>query len=113
MSDRPDPVFAAQTELAFLRALCADRHVHAVLEAMMSALADYKWHDAEYAIVYQALSKVATGDKRPLREQLPAIATRMGFPDVDWDDYFGPHATPRRELFELLRKLAPGTRQQP
>jgi hypothetical protein len=111
MSDAPDPVFDAQTELAFLRALCADMRVHTVLEAMMAELADYKWHDAEYAIVYQALSKVATRDKRPLREQLPAIATRMGFPDVNWDHYFGPHAPPRQGLFELLRKLAPRARQ--
>jgi hypothetical protein len=45
-----------------------------------------------------------------LREQLPAIAARMGFPDVDWDNYFTTGTTiSEQKINEILRRLAATT----
>jgi hypothetical protein len=97
-------------ELALLRSLCVNTGAANPLGPIPSLLAGYKWHDADHAIVYEALRKVSSRDKRPLREQLPAIATRMGFPDVDWDNYFTISTTiPEQEINEILRKLVAST----
>jgi len=39
------------------------------------------------------------------REQLPAQATRMGFPDIDWDAFFGPGDSPQPDIDEAIRRL--------
>jgi hypothetical protein len=40
-----------------------------------------------------------------LQEQLPAQATRMGFPDVSWDNYFGPQSGAELDFGLLVREL--------
>lgn len=51
-------------------------------------LSMYHWLEPEHATVFQAIRAVAKGDHLRLRAELPAQATRMGFPDVDWPQYF-------------------------
>jgi hypothetical protein len=108
MPDSGHPNSIASLELAFLRALCASEDIRALFEEISPALRSLKWQDPDHAIVYDTLSKVPARDRRPLREQLPAIATRMGFPDMDWGNYFvaGAVEVPAREILEIARKLA-------
>ena len=73
------------------------------LEAI-EALRGYAWRDEEHRVVFEALARVRSNDAVPLREQLPAHATRMGFPDVEWNLYFEPNAG-QNDLRELLREL--------
>jgi len=97
-------------ELALLRAIFASSDLSSARGRIVSGLPGYKWHDADHAIVYEALRKVSSRDKRPLREQLPAIAARMGFPDVDWDNYFTTGTTiSEQKINEILRRLAATT----
>jgi hypothetical protein len=97
----------AALELTLLRSLCASRHLNAARARITPGLDDYQWHDEDHRIVYEALGKLSDRDKRPLREQLPVIATRMGFPDVDWENYFVTDATiTEEEVRKLARKLA-------
>lgn len=39
-------------------------------------------------MVFEALDRVRPADPAPLRDQLAAHATRMGFPEVPWELYF-------------------------
>jgi hypothetical protein len=113
MLDAGHPSFIVSLELALLRALCASAEVCASRDQIASAIPGYKWRDSEHAIVYEALCKVPNRDKRPLSEQLPVIATRMGFPDVEWEAYFVPPAVPNPEILELLRMLASTAAHRP
>jgi hypothetical protein len=51
-------------------------------------LAPHEWKDADHRIVFDALRRSPGREPALLREQLPAEATRLGFPDVDWTAYF-------------------------
>jgi hypothetical protein len=97
----------ASLELTLLRWICISAASDDARKRVLSALPGYKWHNADHAIVFDALKRVPDCDKRPLREQLPTIATRMGFPDIAWEDYFVASAPiSEEEFFEILRKLA-------
>jgi hypothetical protein len=94
-------------ELALLRWLCISGASDDARNRVLSALSGYKWHDADHAIVFDALGRIPDRDKRPAREQLPAIATRMGFPDIAWEDYFVASASLQEgEISQILHKLA-------
>jgi hypothetical protein len=60
--------------------------------AILTALQRHQWQDPEHRVVFEALTFLPGRNTKELREQLPAQATRMGFPDVDWDEYFSPRA---------------------
>ncbi len=54
----------------------------------MRELSNHVWQDAEHRVVFEAIQRLSSSDPKLLQEQLPAQATRMGFPDVSWDNYF-------------------------
>jgi hypothetical protein len=94
-------------ELTLLRWLCVSAASDDARSRALSGLQKYGWCDQDHAIVFDALRKVPGRDKRPLREQLPVIATRMGFPDIAWEDYFMVSAPiPEEGILAILRKLA-------
>jgi NAD(P)H-dependent FMN reductase len=96
----------ASLELALLRWLCVSATSDDSRSRILSALPGHKWRDADHAIVFDALRRIPDRDNRPLREQLPAIATRMGFPDIAWEDYFVVSAPVSEEgIPAILRKL--------
>jgi hypothetical protein len=113
MPDSAQPNYISSLELALLQALCASVDVHAVLEHGTSIPTGFEWQNPDHGIVYAALCKVPNRDRRPLREQLPAIATRMGFPDIDWEAYFvaGAAVVAEQEILEIVRKLVAASTQ--
>jgi hypothetical protein len=62
--------------------------------AVLELLA-HPWQDAEHRIVFEALARLPGRDAAELQRQLPAQATRMGFPDVEWQAYFSTDPEPR------------------
>jgi hypothetical protein len=68
----------------------------------IALLRGYDWHDSEHRIVFEAFERLQGRNNSELREQLPAQATRMGFPDVNWENYFA-----REELSHV--QDAPGS----
>jgi hypothetical protein len=98
-----------EMERAVLRAMCGGSLAPAQIKAAREALREYAWRDEEHRVVFEALARMRNADAIPLRQQLPAHATRMGFPDVDWPLYFDPisqrHTTQNFDLEELLRQL--------
>jgi hypothetical protein len=84
-------------ESKILRALCSDPSPStdnpaaaftAKRAAILAKLRTYGWQDAEHRVVFEALTLLPGRQAKELREQLPAQATRMGFPDVNWQKYF-------------------------
>jgi hypothetical protein len=55
---------------------------------ILAQLRTHHWQDPEHRVVFEALTALPGRPASDLREQLPAQATRMGFPDVNWQNYF-------------------------
>jgi hypothetical protein len=83
-------------EPRILRALCtrasafAGPGTHHVTgrATILAQLGAHRWQNPELRVVFEALTLLPGRQSSELREQLPAQATRMGFPDVNWDYYF-------------------------
>jgi hypothetical protein len=79
-----------------LRALCTGppafdspgTHDSAPSAQILAKLRAHHWQNPEHRVVFEALTRLQARNATELREQLPAQATRMGFPDVNWDQYF-------------------------
>lgn len=118
-SDKSLSIFAL--ERTILRALCrrgvqSSTRAHPDIESHASAvsgLLSHNWQDPEHRIVFEALARLPGRDVAELQRQLPAQATRMGFPDVCWETYFAARATRdaqpaderRADLETLIAKL--------
>jgi hypothetical protein len=74
-------------ERRILRRLCSGGPRVQAFAGVRSDLAGYKWLGAEHQIVWEALLRVPEGSA-VLRQVVPTEAARMGFPDVEWSDYF-------------------------
>jgi hypothetical protein len=89
----PSESYSAETveiERAVLRAICAFAGEPERRQLLLKKLNDYSWRDPDHAVVYRALRALPdTGDASTWRELLPGAATRMGFPDLNWEYYFG------------------------
>lgn len=85
LRDSPRPSIEIEREI--LRALCGAAVGFEDWQRAVGRLARHKWRDPEHAVVYGTLRALKTSDGQERREQLPAQATRMGFPDVDWQLY--------------------------
>jgi hypothetical protein len=86
--------------------LCAQRSAEVAASQVRQKLASYAWRDAENRVVFESLTQLARGlAPVEIREQLPAQATRMGFPDVNWENYLGHSKTAERDIHEMLEQL--------
>jgi hypothetical protein len=56
-------------------------------------------------VVFEAIQRLSSSDPKLLREQLPAQTTRMGFPDVNWENYFLPAGKAEVDFDALVRDL--------
>jgi len=97
-----DRVYAL--ERSILRALCQKSLPDSVRQNVTCALAAYRWQIEDHRIVFAALEKAGKPNCVSLREQLPAHATRMGFPDVDWGGLFEP-GEPVESVEQLVSDL--------
>jgi hypothetical protein len=71
----------------------------------MRDLSSHVWQDAEHRVVFEAIQRLSSSDPQLLREQLPAQTTRMGFPDVNWENYFIPAGKTDGDFDALVRDL--------
>lgn len=91
-----------------LRTVCMGTAQGSVKEAAKSLLADYQWRSLLHKALWKALSKSPTEDSQKLKEWLPAELTRLGFPDVAWENFFTPAAISKQEAISLIRQMAEG-----
>jgi hypothetical protein len=101
-------------ERDILRAMCASSYLTAERGRLLEELASHTWLGADHRVVYEALQRTVTRDPGALRSELPATTTRMGFPDVDWSEFFdrgGALQIP--ELESRIRTLKAASSQSP
>ena len=82
-----------ELERSVLRALCAGAPDSggSTISATKALLEKYAWRDPDNRVVFESLCGLSSGlSPEQVREQLPAQATRLGFPDVDWENYLKP-----------------------
>jgi hypothetical protein len=77
-----------ESERELLRCLWQTGGIADAPSDTLHTLRQYSWVDADHRIVFQALLRLGDASAKSLREQLPAEATRMGFPDIDWNVYW-------------------------
>jgi hypothetical protein len=93
-------------EREILRSLCSARASATARDAVLRSLAHHAWHDPEHRIVYEALTRMRGRGPAAVREELPATVTRMGFPDVDWKQYWVANEIPGHlKIKALVRAL--------
>jgi hypothetical protein len=101
-------------ERSVLCELCRVRLTPPAWAKVASVLGEYAWRDVEHGLVYAAIQRLGSRDPQTLREQLPAQATRMGFPDINWQAYFPLKKervqTPRVD--QILRQISRLVRAQ-
>ena len=79
-------------EVRALTALCAAPGDDA--RAGTSRLAGYSWSSPDAEAMYSAIRSALARNARLDRETLTAIATREGFPDLDWEGVLAPTSRP-------------------
>jgi hypothetical protein len=110
----PDVAQILGLEREILRAICASPHLTGERSMLLGALASHVWRDPEHRVVYEALLRIRARDPDALRSELPATATRMGFPDVEWSEYFERGDTSQiAEVESRIRALAAASAQLP
>lgn len=93
------------TERKILRALCGSRITPEDWHRFADRLTGYRWESPEHKVVYDALRAIKSNDADTRRNELPAQATRMGFPDVEWAEYFVVEQTASAEVDQLIGSL--------
>lgn len=75
-------------------------------------LVAHEWKDGDHRVVFNALRRSPGRDPKSLREELPAEATRLGFPDVDWTEYFEEtDSSDTKKVEKLTRELLHSSRE--
>lgn len=104
--DEQNAVIALERRI--LRTICASGPRRETLDTAMREIASHEWRAPEHQIVWEAFMRIPRADVASLRELLPAEATRMGFPDVNWELYFAYDCASPEELDTLVRRLLNG-----
>ena len=109
LSSRPADQQLISIERDLLRALCQSSTPAELSAKARSGLENYSWQGSDHQTIFEALLSIGTARGRSLREQLAAQATRMGFPDINWDEYFEQASAAagesKRSVMELAREL--------
>lgn len=92
-------------ERKVLRALCGIRIDFADWNRLADRLISYPWRSPEHKVVYDALRAIKRNAADTRRDELPAQATRMGFPDVDWTEYFVVELSDSADIDRLIGGL--------
>ena len=109
-SDYPQG-FHTVLERQILQEFCAGNISSSEAIEIRSRLAGYAWRDSDSRVVFEAFCRLRDASAlttTELQEQLPAQATRMGFPDVNWENYLGNVASDQRDIRELVDELLAG-----
>ena len=94
-----------ELEKQVLRVLCAGTSQGSVKESLIPLLRSYRWHDQLHEVIFKALAAIPSDDPFILRQLLPSKLTRMGSPDVEWEEFFAPHPLSNEESLALVRRM--------
>lgn len=97
---------AVIVEGLLLRRLCRAGVTSLPVEARQK-LRGYSWARPDHRTIFEALVRLENVPATALLDQLPAEATRMGFPDLDWEAFLAPSGDEEdeRTTRELIEEL--------
>ena len=98
-----------EAEETILRSLIPQSLASSQRKELACILAGYKWEAGEHQTLFEVLVQSRIASAEQLREQLPAILTRRGFPDLDLTGYFATEAPTAAEALRMARALAART----
>jgi hypothetical protein len=85
-------------ERKILRALCAGELASDERARALANLASYRFHDPHHQILFDVLREIPQATPALLRERLPALLTRRGFPDFDIELFLSTKQFSSRDL---------------
>lgn len=91
-----------------LRLLCAGAAQGDVRDALIPLLRGYAWRSTLHHAIFDAVAAAPSSDQELLRQLLPAKLTRMGFPDVDWEEIFSRPSLSGDEAIAFVRQMLAG-----
>ncbi len=92
-------------EREVLRFLCKAAQASPTFEAARDLLKEYSWGEPVHQVIFEILAGFPSPNPSVLRDQLPALLTRRGFPDVDWEDFFSLHSSSDEQFSILVRQM--------
>lgn len=92
-----------------LRALCLGTPEGPVKETVLPMLRDYQWNFQLHQAVFNVLAAISSDNPAIIRQLLPARLTRLGFPDVEWEEFFSPLSLSKDETLAMIRHMVAGT----
>lgn len=95
-------------EKLILSVLCLGTRQGPVKETLTPLLRDYQWQAPVHQVIFNALAAIPSNDPGVLRQLLPARLTRMGFPDIEWEEFFAPRSLSSEEALDLARRMLAG-----
>jgi hypothetical protein len=102
-----------ELERKLLRAICSSRIPAAMRQGLIGELANYSWRHHEHRIVFNGVLRLRGRELEDVRAALPAVTTRMGFPDVNWDEFFVDESADEGNPLALARTLLAGAPREP
>jgi hypothetical protein len=94
-----------RVESKVLGALCQGTVEGPIREFGCALLREYHWQNPIHQIIFQVLMAIPSERPDTIRAQLPVRLTRMGFPDVAWEDFFAPSRISKTAALRLLNRL--------
>jgi|HubBroStandDraft_6_1064221.scaffolds.fasta_scaffold1210163_2 hypothetical protein len=107
------PANPLELERELLNILCAGVLSEEERGQTVLSLAEYEWKSPDHRVIFEALRRARQLDASEIRERLRAEVTRLGFPDIDWAEYFHPLYTDKAQIEKLIRALLNGAREGP
>jgi hypothetical protein len=95
-----------EIECRVLQLFCQTADDGTLREMARELLAHYRWSDATYQAIFELIMRLPQMSCQALRDQLPALLTRRGFPDFDFGDLFAVPAPSANEAEKWMRRLA-------
>jgi hypothetical protein len=95
-----------RVERKVLRALCQGSTEGPIREFGCAMLRQYHWRDPIHQIIFEALMSIPSEYPEIIRTELPTRLTRMGFPDLAWEDLFAPGPLSKAEAERLVKALS-------
>ncbi len=97
-------------EFEVLQAICQGALLGETEEAARELIGSYKWQDPIHSLIFKSWLSLRGASQETFREQLPAMLTRRGFPDVDLAPYFRSPESSNKSLEDLVKDLKDSTR---
>lgn len=91
-----------------LRLLCTGTPQGPVKNVLVPLLHDYRWQRQLHQIIFNAIVAIPSDDPATLRQLLPAKLTRMGFPDIEWEEIFTPASLSSEHAVDAVRRMLSG-----